>query len=224
MQSDVYAALASGTWGKEGTLIIAGTGAILFGYQNQKTFRVGGWGYLLGDEGSGYHLGKLAIRSILKADDEQTPLEPFQKAVLAHFNAHTPQQLITKVYSSRNPVATISSASKLVLAAFEEDPTAKMIVKTTQEELIALIESAYTRMDCTKPVVLHGGLFSNDVFYHEFKNNVLMRYPNLIITKPNVSGAVGAYLLAIHESEITINHQMKQKIHQSWRLLEGEVN
>ena len=49
VQSDVHAALASGTWGKEGTLIIAGTGAVLFGYQKQRTFRVGGWGYLLGD-------------------------------------------------------------------------------------------------------------------------------------------------------------------------------
>ena len=224
VQSDVHAALASGTWGKEGTLIIAGTGAILFGYQQQKTFRVGGWGYLLGDEGSGYHLGKLAIRSILKASDEHIPLKPFQKAILEHYNALSPHQLITKVYSNMNPVAAISSASKLVLAAVEEDGIAKSIVKATQEELIALIESAYTRMDCTKPVVLHGGLFSNEFFYEEFKNTVSMHFPDLMMTKPNVSGAVGAYLLALHESKIAVNDQIKQKIHQSWRLLEGEVN
>ena len=224
VQSDVHAALASGTWGKEGTLIIAVTGEVLFIYQNNKSFRIGGWGYLLGDEGSGYHLGKLAIRSILKADDEQTPLKPFQKALLAHYNALSPQQLITKVYSSTNPVATISSASKLVLAAFEEDTTAQSIVKATQEELIALIESAYIRMDCTKPVVLHGGLFSNEVFYQEFEKTVSIQFPDLKIIKPDISGAVGAYLLALHESEITINNQIKQMVHQSWRLLEGEVN
>lgn len=223
VQSDIHAALASGTWGKEGTLLIAGTGAILFGYHNQETFRMGGWGYLLGDEGSGYHLGKLAIRSILKAHDKQLELKPFQKAILAHFNVRTSDQLITKVYSSTNPVTAISSTSKLVLAAFEEDTMAKLIVQAVQEELLELVASAYTRIDRTKPVVLHGGLFSNHMFYQVFENSISTRFPELVVMKPSVPGMVGAYLLALHENEIEVSELVKQTIQLTWSILEGEV-
>ena len=223
IQSDTHAALAAGTWGKEGTIIIAGTGAILFGYKHEKSFRIGGWGYLLGDEGSGYHLGKLAIRSILHAQDNQQELRPFQQAILSHFDVQSPNQLITKIYTSLNPVTAISSTSKLVLAAFEEDPTARSIVKDVQEELLKLIESAYAQIDYTKPIVLHGGLFSNHLFYREFENRVSVRFPELVVTKPNVPGAVGAYLLALHEKKIDVSEQMKRNIQQTWRLLEGEV-
>lgn len=223
VQSDIHAALAAGTWGREGTLLIAGTGAIVFGYEQQKTFRVGGWGYLLGDEGSGYHLGKLAIRSVLKANDDQVPLKSFQTAILAHFNVLSPDQLITKVYSSPNPVAAISSVSKLVLAACEEDALAKSIVQAVHEALLELIESAYSRIDRTKPVVLHGGLFANNIFYEEFNVRFSSRFPDLIALKPIISGAVGAYLLALYENKIKVSDPVKQTIQQTWRLLEGEI-
>ncbi|MBD8034239.1 MULTISPECIES: N-acetylglucosamine kinase [Solibacillus] len=223
VQSDIHAALAAGTWGREGTLLIAGTGAIIFGYEQQNTFRVGGWGYLLGDEGSGYHLGKLAIRSVLKAHDDKMPLKLFQKEILTHFNVLSPDQLITKVYSSTNPVAAISSVSRIVLDAFEEDTLAKAIVYTVQEALLELIESAYSRIDRTKPVVLHGGLFSNNIFYEEFNMRFSSRFPDLIALKPTISGTVGAYLLALHENKIEVSDPVKQMIQQTWRLLEGEI-
>jgi activator of 2-hydroxyglutaryl-CoA dehydratase len=71
--------------------------------------------------------------------------------------------------------------------------------------------------------VLHGGLFSNHLFYREFENRVSVRFPELVVTKPNVPGAVGAYLLALHEKKIDVSEQMKRNIQQTWRLLEGEV-
>lgn len=223
IQSDIHAALAAGTWGREGTLLIAGTGSIIFGYEQKKTFRVGGWGYLLGDEGSGYHLGKLAIRSVLEAHDGKVPLKPFQEKILTHFNVLSPDQLITKTYGSLNPVTAISSVSRIVLDAFAEDLLAKSIVTAVQEALLELIESAYTRIDRTKPVVLHGGLFSNNTFYEEFTVRFSSRFPDLVALKPTISGTVGAYLLALHENSIEISDPVKQTIQQTWRLLEGEI-
>ncbi|MEK3763647.1 MULTISPECIES: N-acetylglucosamine kinase [unclassified Solibacillus] len=222
IQSDIHAALAAGTWGREGTLLIAGTGAIIFGYEQQKTFRVGGWGYLLGDEGSGYHLGKLAIRSVLKAHDDKVPLKPFQEKILTHFNVLSPDQLITKIYGSSNPITAISSVSMIVLDAFEEE-LSKFIVSAVQEALLELIESAYSRIDRTKPVVFHGGLFSNNTFYEAFTLRFSSRFPDLIALKPTISGTVGAYLLALHESKVEVSDPVKQTIQQTWRLLEGEI-
>lgn len=223
IQSDIHAALAAGTWGREGTLLIAGTGAIIFGYEQQKTFRVGGWGYLLGDEGSGYHLGKLAIRSVLKAHDDKRPLKPFQEKILCHFNVLSPDQLITKVYGSTNPVTAISSVSRIVLDAFTEDLLAKSMVSAVQEALLELIESAYSRIDRTKPVVLHGGLFLNNIFFEEFIVRFSSRFPDLIALKPTIPGTVGAYLLALQESNKEVSDVVKQTIQQTWRLLEGEI-
>ena len=222
IQSDIHAALAAGTWGREGTLIISGTGAIIFGYEQQKTFRVGGWGYLLGDEGSGYHLGKLAIRSVLKANDDKVPLKPFQEKILTHFNVLSPEQLITKIYGSPNPVTAISSVSRILLDAFEEELSTS-IVSAVQEALLELIESAYSRIDRTKPVVLHGGLFSNNTFYEAFTLRFSSRFPDLIALKPTISGTVGAYLLALHESKVEVSDPVKQTIQKTWRLLEGEI-
>lgn len=223
IKSDIHAALAAGTWGSEGTLLIAGTGAIIFGYEQQKTFRVGGWGYLLGDEGSGYHLGKLAIRAVLKAHDVKVPLKPFQEKILTHFNVLSPDQLITKIYGSLNPVTAISSVSRIVLDEFEEDLLAQSIVSAVQEALMELIGSAYSRIDRTMPVVLHGGLFSNNTFYEEFTVRFSSRFPDLIALKPSISGTVGAYLLALHESKVEVSDPVKQTIQQTWRLLEGEI-
>lgn len=223
IQSDIHAALAAGTWGREGTLLIAGTGAIIFGYEQRNTFRVGGWGYLLGDEGSGYHLGKLAIRSVLEAHDGKASLKPFQEKILTHFNVLSPDQLITKIYGSPNPVTAISSVSRIVLDAIEENQLAKSIVGAAQEALIELIENAYSRIDRRKPVVLHGGLFSNNAFYEEFTVRFSSRFPDLIALKPTISGTVGAYLLALHEKNIEVSDQDKQTIQQTWRLLEGEI-
>ena len=222
VQSDIHAALAAGTWGREGTLLIAGTGAIIFGYEQQKTFRVGGWGYLLGDEGSGYHLGKLAIQSVLKAHDEKKPLKPFQEKILTHFNVLSPDQLITKIYGNANPVTAISSVSRIVLDAFGED-LSKSIVSAVQEALLELIRNAYSRIDRTKPVVLHGGLFSNNPFYEAFTVRFSSRFPDLTALKPTISGAVGAYLLALHENKMEVSDPVKQTIQQTWRLLEGEI-
>lgn len=220
IQSDVHAALAAGTWGREGTLMIAGTGAILFGWHQNKSFRIGGWGYLLGDEGSGYHLGKLAIRSILQAQDQQLALKPFQKAILEFVGIKHPEELITAVYSSSNPVAVISSISKIVLHAYKKDEVAQKIISTVHEALLALIHLGYERMDHTKPLILHGGLFANEFFYQDFVQMVSIKYPKLFVMKPSVAEAVGAYLLALIESGVLIDDERKQTIERTWRKLE----
>ncbi|WP_274308156.1 BadF/BadG/BcrA/BcrD ATPase family protein [Solibacillus daqui] len=220
VQSDVHAALASGTWSREGTLMIAGTGAILFGWHQNKSFRIGGWGYLLGDEGSGYHLGKLAIRSILQAQDQNVALRPFQKAILDFIKVKHPEELITTIYSSSNPVTVISSVSKIVINAYEEDDVAKTIISTVLEALLALVKSGYERMDIMKPLVLHGGLFSDESFYRDFVQIISSNYPKLIVKKPNVIGAVGAYILALLESDVFLDDERKQNIQRTWSQLE----
>ncbi|ATP41894.1 N-acetylglucosamine kinase [Solibacillus sp. R5-41] len=217
IQSDAHAALAAGTWGSSGTLLIAGTGSIIFGRKGDYYFRVGGWGYLLGDEGSGFHLGKLAIRSILKSYDAKLPLRPFQQKILTQFQVQHPPDIISKIYSHKAPVPIIASICRDVLLAFEKgDELAKEIVQLIQEELIRLIQLAQYQMDMEKPLVLHGGLFSNTAFYEAFCKLLKQKFPMLKFTKPEVSGEVGAYILAMHANQIIIDEMMKESIKNSW--------
>ncbi|MFX3839205.1 BadF/BadG/BcrA/BcrD ATPase family protein, partial [Streptococcus suis] len=61
VDNDAVPALYSGTWGQPGIVLISGTGSIACALTSRGArHRVGGWGYLLGDEGSGYDLGKKA--------------------------------------------------------------------------------------------------------------------------------------------------------------------
>ncbi len=62
--NDALIALEAGVPGMPGTVVIAGTGSIAYGRNAEgRGARAGGWGYVLGDEGSGYWLGRLALRA-----------------------------------------------------------------------------------------------------------------------------------------------------------------
>lgn len=222
IQSDAHAALAAGVWGNSGTLLIAGTGSIVYGWDGEQYFRVGGWGYLLGDEGSGFYLGKLAIRSILESHDAKLPMRPFQQHILTHFHVQHPPDIISKIYSHKAPVSHIASICNEVLSAFESgDKVASEIVQLTQDELFRLIRLAQSQMDMEKPLVLHGGLFTNSAFYEAFCKQIKQQFPTLKYTKPEVSGEVGAYILAMRANQILIDEVIKQNIINSWKNVEG---
>ena len=72
--NDALVALEAGAPNQPGVVVIAGTGSIAYGRnaQNQAA-RAGGWGYMLGDEGSGYWIGRAALRAVLREADRRGP-------------------------------------------------------------------------------------------------------------------------------------------------------
>ena len=97
VNSDAIIALAGAFSNQPGIILIAGTGAICFGKNSQgDIIRSGGWGYLLGDEGGGYYIGKRAIIASLKDFDgrgEKTSLKSviekkFRPVSYTHLRAH----------------------------------------------------------------------------------------------------------------------------------------
>ena len=72
--NDALVALEAGAPGQPGVVIISGTGSIAYGRNAAgEAARAGGWGYVLGDEGSGYWIGRAALRAVLRAADERGP-------------------------------------------------------------------------------------------------------------------------------------------------------
>jgi len=145
-----------------GIVLIAGTGSIALGQDRQgHTARAGGWGYLIGDEGSGYDLGRRAIRAAAKAADGrglQTSLLP---ALLAHWELKHPMQIIDEVYRERDK-GTIAGCAGLVFDAADAwDPVASRLVQSGAAELASAagaVEQALDFGNDTVPMVLAGSL------------------------------------------------------------------
>jgi glucosamine kinase len=86
--SDVTTAFAAGSADPDGSVLLAGTGAIAATMARRRPVALhGGHGWLLGDEGSGYWIGRQAVRATLVALDEGRPLGPLHDVVLAHYAA-----------------------------------------------------------------------------------------------------------------------------------------
>jgi len=109
--NDVVGAWATVSGGGPGVAVIAGTGSNVFGVgPDGSCWRAGGWGQVLGDEGSGYWLGVRSIAAVLRARDGTGAPTALTGAALAHFGVTTPEALTTIVYGR--------PATKSELAAF----------------------------------------------------------------------------------------------------------
>jgi N-acetylglucosamine kinase-like BadF-type ATPase len=110
--NDVVGAWAAATAAQPGIGAISGTGSNVFGVgADGSAWRVGGWGHLLGDEGSGYWLGVESIRAALRDRDGSGPETELSEAVIAFFDAPTVEALASLVYSKplgKSEIAAVS--------------------------------------------------------------------------------------------------------------------
>src|SRR5262249_13879716 len=104
--NDALIALQAGIGDAPGIVIVAGTGSIAYGRHLGEAARAGGWGYVLGDEGSGYWIGRLALRAVVRHVDGRGKPTSLTPLLLAHFNVTRASELIQKVYHDDiNPAA-----------------------------------------------------------------------------------------------------------------------
>ncbi|WP_042142504.1 N-acetylglucosamine kinase [Paucisalibacillus sp. EB02] len=201
---DSVNALYSGTFGKPGIVQISGTGSITFGVnRNQEQGRVGGWGYLLGDEGSGFDVGKKGIQSALQFVDGRGPNTVLLDMLFELYNVRTGRELIDKIYHSDSPRLEISRLSKLVFEAVEKkDAVSVNILRKVAEEIsqsIITLDQKLFKEEEKVEVILCGGLFSNSNILSALLQDALIDYPkrmSLVTPElPPVFGSlIGAYL------------------------------
>lgn len=141
-----------------GVVLIAGTGSVVFGRAaNGEEARAGGWGHLLGDEGSGYGTVRETIRSMLLARDEARPLSPVHAALLQATGCEDPLDLLHRFHEHKEPDRW-AAFSGVVFDAAEADPEALRIIDEGAAELAAQAQRVRDRLDPALPVVLAGGL------------------------------------------------------------------
>ena len=158
--SDILPVWFGGAKGGEAVVAIAGTGSIAYGCTIEGFFRVGGWGPLLGDEGSGYDLGRRALQTAARMADGRMKAEPaFVQAVLDTYGVETPHELISAV-KGEDSRSKIAACAKTVFALAETgSAAADKLLEETAEELSLLCRTAARKAGReTLPVVLTGGL------------------------------------------------------------------
>ena len=149
----------------EGIFLYAGTGSIAIHLKESgEMIRVGGWGYLLGDEGAGYWIGREAIRNTLTLMDSGKSLGNLNSAVLEKMSAHNWNEIKSYVYSAdRSSIAGI--AEIVVTMAEDGEEEARKILREASLALVELAQKIQEILGRTDmPIVLGGGVFKASSF------------------------------------------------------------
>lgn len=162
--NDALISLMAGAGDAPGVVIVAGTGSIAYGRDaHNRAARAGGWGYVLGDEGSGYWIGRHALRAVVRESDGRGRATSLTPRVLAHFRLTRPQDLIRAVYQTPlSPSAVAALADCVRDAHAEQDQTAAWILEQAVAELMSSAASVVRQLKIeheTFPFVLAGGMF-----------------------------------------------------------------
>ena len=162
--NDALVALEAGAPGQAGVVVISGTGSISYGRDGRgQAARSGGWGYVLGDEGSGYWIGRAALRAVLREADRRGPATLLSGMLLKHFGVPQAQGLIHEVYNTNLKPAAIGALAQCVQAAFSQgDQVAIGILRGAADELEASALSVARRLELIGEsfvFILAGGIF-----------------------------------------------------------------
>jgi len=163
--SDVVIALVAGAGERHGIVAISGTGSVVYGetVKGQK-IKVGGWGYHL-DEGSGYEIGRMALKEILKAYDVSGGTTPLAQRVLNVWNLRSVRDVVNYIYQKTTKPTDIANLAKIVnSAAGAGDEASKEILRKAASDLYSDISAVAKQIDFGKEgaaLVLSGGVLTN---------------------------------------------------------------
>jgi N-acetylglucosamine kinase-like BadF-type ATPase len=202
--SDAMLALPAAGLGA-GVAVICGTGSVAVGTSGGRTVQVGGWGYLLGDAGSGYWIVREAMRVLLSRRDHGQPPGELGQSLFVATGTDDLAMLHRRYYEQPHLPAAWARYAGLVLDS--GDPAAAEISARAARAVAELAGSAAAELESTGeraascergqpghlPVVLAGGLFRNQAFRHGARNAVAQALPGTnvrVLDDEPVAGAV----------------------------------
>ncbi|KAL3696680.1 hypothetical protein R1sor_010756 [Riccia sorocarpa] len=206
--NDAEAALASGTAGRKyGCVLIAGTGTIAYGFnEDGKMARAAGLGPLLGDQGSGHAISSNALIAVLKAHDGRGPPTALTAAIMEKLKLSSPEEIIGWVYADTAWARVASLVPVVKACAKAGDQVAVGILEHAAEELACNVKAVVNTLklsghDGSKPFpfVMVGGVLEHEAGWdlcRPLVDRVKQAFPGVQAIRPQVEPAVGAALLA----------------------------
>jgi N-acetylglucosamine kinase-like BadF-type ATPase len=204
--NDANLLLWAGTPEGWGIGVVSGTGSIVIGrHKDGQMARAGGWGYLIGDEGSGFAIGKAALGAISHAHDGIIPPTPLTDHILNHWGLDTPTDLIPHLHNADIGVEEIAGLAAIVGSAVREgDSVAQEILQRAGHDLGVALAAVHRRLDLLQevPTALGGGVLANNIYLADALRNAALESgirlsPTKIVREP----ARGAVRLAVNRLE-----------------------
>jgi N-acetylglucosamine kinase-like BadF-type ATPase len=203
IESDARIALEGAFNGKPGIIIIAGTGSIVFGKdEHGKIYRTGGWGRLIGDEGSGYAIGQKAFRAVARSFDDRSTKTKLTKLFEEKFGMNTQEAIIHSLYKENFDIASVMPT--VIDAASKGDKAAKRILDNAALELVEIVEIMLKKMNTKvknplkRPLALIGGLLANEQYYsRKVVSTIRKTGLQVSIRQAESSPVVGAAVMAM---------------------------
>ncbi|NLC44895.1 MAG: hypothetical protein GX783_11540 [Clostridiales bacterium] len=216
MHSDVYMALMGMTLGKPGIMIVSGTGSIGIAIDQQdKTHVVGGWGYLLGDEGSGYDIALKGIDAALKSYEGLGETTILEERVLSFFEVDDHRELIDVFYNPLISTSKLASFGKEVIELAQlGDEVAISIVNNAIKSLVKYTYNLIDKVGCKDCIIgMYGSVLQkNPYISNSFKEQVHAIYPYTKIGFPELEPEAGAALYAMKKRGYPLNKEIIETI------------
>lgn len=200
LMSDIDLVMYSCLKGRDGTAVILGTGSIVINKRNNVITQKGGWGYLLGDEGSGYAIGLAALKQYVLEAEDRSEKSILSTLIPEKFELQDPRGLLDKVMIEGRPDRTkIASAARIVLEN-ETDIACRHILTMASLDVCNLILSA---ADPGEEVIAAGGLSHSEAYLKMINERAEQRF---FIRKAEHEPVYGGYVKWLMDSS---DHTMK---------------
>lgn len=203
--SDAAGALAGGLHSGFGLLLIAGTGSICYGRgPSGEICRAGGWGHILGDEGSGYDAACRILRAVARARDGRGSATILDEMVMEYWSLDGMDALMDCVYRSGKGKTEIAALAILLDLAYKEgDTVAAGIMEDCAQGLAELVAAAARSFQKLYgeggaiPCACSGGMLEKSAYLRACLREILAeRLPHVSLVLPEHSAAWGCASLA----------------------------
>jgi len=197
LQSDAYIALMGFTQGQPGVIVICGTGSMLLMLDAQgRQTAAGGWGYLLGDAGSGYTLAREGLLAAIDASEGTGPDTPLLGDALAFFGAEQPRGLIDRIYAPETTPDKLAGFARWVLARAQDgDAVAYGILDRNMARLARSAAQLISTAPEAGRIGLYGGIFAHsDQARTLFTRHMAALAPEAVICQLEYPPELGALI------------------------------
>jgi len=201
VNSDMVIAHTGALSGGPGVLALAGTGSVILGVglKGQRV-KIGGWGPVYGDEGSGYCIAQSALRAAARARDGRGPETALLKELTEALGVSDFKETIVRVYSEKMEPRDIAALSKVVYQVAQKgDEVAKGIFRQAGEDLAEGVSAALRLLELLETAVqvsYQGSILEScELVREQLIASLRERYPEVSVIPPRFKPIAGAYLL-----------------------------
>lgn len=206
-KADALIALEGALSGNAGVVIVCGTGSIVLGKDSSgKIVKVGGWGPLMGDEGSAQWVGREALRRSALAADHTGPPTLLVGRFLRHYELRSFDRIIDAVYQRHMSPAELGTLAPIVSSAARDgDEVARDIFRTGAQALASQAAQAAARLKLGQVNVSYQGSMFNTgpLLLSPLRAKLSRLAPQAKLRVPEFWPVTGAFLLALREKKVS---------------------